>query len=133
MPDPAPEPLPDPDDVEVQIGRRIRALRKGAGLTQRELGERLGVSFQQVQRYERGQNRIHGSAILGVCATFRITPNELLSAPIEDLARFDPAQGRHDPAAFEMMRAFSRISSPELRRSLVRVVTAAASAVDQRP
>lgn len=44
--------------MDVIIGRRLRARRQSLGLSQRKLGEILGVSFQQVQKYERGTNRI---------------------------------------------------------------------------
>jgi len=47
-----------PDRNEVQIGYRIRERRKQVGLNQEALGDRVGVTFQQIQKYERGANRI---------------------------------------------------------------------------
>ncbi|NGO55869.1 helix-turn-helix transcriptional regulator [Mesorhizobium camelthorni] len=52
------------DPVDVIIGRRLRARRQSLGLSQRKLGEILGVSFQQVQKYERGTNRIAVTILL---------------------------------------------------------------------
>lgn len=46
------------DEIDIEIGTRLRKARVAAGLTQTELGVRLGISFQQIQKYERGRNRI---------------------------------------------------------------------------
>jgi transcriptional regulator with XRE-family HTH domain len=47
-----------PDDIDVQVGQRIRILRLEAKVSQTELAEQLGVTFQQVQKYEKGVNRV---------------------------------------------------------------------------
>ena len=49
--------------IDVQIGLRLKELRKQRGVTQLELGEMLGVAFQQIQRYEKGENRLAGSTL----------------------------------------------------------------------
>jgi transcriptional regulator with XRE-family HTH domain len=51
-------------EFDVQIGRNIKAIRTRAGLTQETLGESLGVSFQQIQKYERGSNRVSAGALV---------------------------------------------------------------------
>lgn len=53
----------NPDPVDVHVGARIRAARKLKGLSQQALAESLGVTFQQVQKYERGANRISASML----------------------------------------------------------------------
>ncbi|MCH8188327.1 MAG: helix-turn-helix transcriptional regulator [Proteobacteria bacterium] len=64
------------DEIDIEIGRRLRQARVAAGLTQTELGVRLGISFQQIQKYEKGRNRIGGgrlykiARILGVKITY---------------------------------------------------------------
>ncbi len=61
-----------PDDFDRQVGMRIRAARLGAGISQMGLGAALGVSFQQVQKYEKGMNRVAPGrlvAIAQVCET----------------------------------------------------------------
>lgn len=46
------------DDINIKVGQRIKSIRKANGLTQTDLGDKLGVTFQQVQKYEKGSNRI---------------------------------------------------------------------------
>lgn len=64
------------DEIDIEIGKRLRQARVAAGLNQTELGVRLGISFQQIQKYEKGRNRIGGgrlykmARILGVKITY---------------------------------------------------------------
>ena len=64
------------DRIDVEIGARLRQARVAAGFTQTELGVQLGISFQQVQKYEKGRNRIGGgrlykiARVLGVKITY---------------------------------------------------------------
>jgi transcriptional regulator with XRE-family HTH domain len=64
------------DAIDVEIGKSIRQARVAAGLTQTELGARLGISFQQIQKYEKGRNRVGGGRLykiaraLGVKITY---------------------------------------------------------------
>lgn len=64
------------DRIDVEIGARLRQARVAAGFTQTELGIQLGISFQQVQKYEKGRNRIGGgrlykiARVLGVKITY---------------------------------------------------------------
>lgn len=52
-----------PDPVDVHVGRRVREARAAKGLSQEKLGNLLGISFQQVQKYEKGANRIGSSRL----------------------------------------------------------------------
>ena len=63
---------------DIQIGLRLRAYRKAAKLTQEKLGKALGVTFQQIQKYENGKNRLSGSRMLIVLKTLRIDADQLL-------------------------------------------------------
>ncbi len=64
------------DEIDIEIGKRLNQARVAAGLTQSELGVQLGISFQQVQKYEKGRNRIGGgrlykiARVLGVKITY---------------------------------------------------------------
>lgn len=62
-----------PHPVDLHIGRRIRAVREYCGLSQSALGERIGVTFQQVQKYERGANRVSGSMLYEIAGALGIT------------------------------------------------------------
>jgi transcriptional regulator with XRE-family HTH domain len=63
---------------DAEIGVRIRAMRIDQGLSQDELGQRLGVSFQQVQKYEKGTNRISAGRLIQIANLLKTTPHELM-------------------------------------------------------
>ena len=63
---------------DTDIGMRIRLRRIELGMSQDQLGSALGVSFQQVQKYEKGMNRISGSRFLQICRVLKVDPNYLL-------------------------------------------------------
>ena len=58
--------------IDVQIGHRLKELRIQSGVSQRELGEMLGVGFQQIQRYEGGENRLAGSTLWEISQKFGV-------------------------------------------------------------
>jgi len=59
-------------ELDIEIGQRLRRARLSKGLTQQGLAERIGISFQQVQKYENGSNRISSSRLLGIVRTLEI-------------------------------------------------------------
>ena len=115
----------DPRDAE--IAKRVRALRLRRGLSQSELGTALGVTFQQVQKYERGTNRISASRL------YRIA--EALDAPIPFFyAGYDacPSEPGLHPGgaesdflqtsrAMRLVRAYSRIADRDTQLTLLRL------------
>ena len=64
--------------VDTTIGQRVRQLRMQLGVSQEELGKGCGVSFQQIQKYEKGINRISVSRMLEFCDVLQTTPNDIL-------------------------------------------------------
>lgn len=62
-----------PDPVDIAIGARIRLRRKTLGVSQGVLAEQIGVSFQQVQKYERGANRVSGSTLVAISRALETT------------------------------------------------------------
>ncbi len=106
---------PDPHDVEV--GRRLRICRIEREMSQLELATALGLTFQQVQKYERGRNRIGAGRLKRVA--------EILEVPITYFFA-DGANGAEngacaaeDPCSMRLLRAYARIHSPELRGALL--------------
>jgi transcriptional regulator with XRE-family HTH domain len=87
------------DHREVALGKVIRRARARASLSQTKLGQRVGITFQQVQKYENGTNRIHFTRLLDLADALCTTPEALLreyrevvgdsAAPAEDEARED--------------------------------------------
>lgn len=122
-----------PDDIDRHVGTRVRLQRLLMGMSQTELGEALGVTFQQVQKYENGTNRIGAgrlhriAQVLGKPVTFfydqAATENGATANGSGDtLASFTAMAG-----AVELMKAFASIPDGAKRRNLVELARALAS------
>lgn len=106
-----------PDPIDVFVGLRIRMRRKTLGLTQGALAEALGLSFQQVQKYERGANRVSASMLVKTA--------RFLDCPVsyfvdeQELAETSAGsvQQMMQPGAIEVLKAYSAI--PASRRLAV--------------
>jgi transcriptional regulator with XRE-family HTH domain len=108
--------------VDILVGRNIRIHRLDQGLSQTELGKHIGVTFQQVQKYENGVNRIGSGRLFKIAGILGVP----VSAFFDGADTFDdksfkdsPIALLAEPYALRLLRAFSDISDPELRRSLV--------------
>ena len=64
-----------PHPVDIYVGARLRSLRAARGVSQTKLGEKLGITFQQVQKYETGTNRISASKLYDISRTLNVQPN----------------------------------------------------------
>ena len=109
--------------VDVLVGARIRLLRKRRQLSQAELGKRLGVTFQQVQKYENGKNRVSASR-LHLVATALDAPISEFFADASETSRLSCATKSvaFDPQAYRVAEAFIKISDKKIRASLVDLV-----------
>ena len=123
----APTPPKLTTDADRTIGSRVAALRVAQGLSQSALGNALGVSFQQVQKYEKGRNRI-GAGRLQTIADILKVPVETFFArePGSSGAEPGPATFLEDPQAMELVKAFARITDSATRASVVTIVKATA-------
>lgn len=121
-----------PHPVDIHVGSRLRLRRTLQGMTQNTLAKALGLSFQQIQKYERGTNRIASSRLYQF--------SQILDAPIAYFFQGAPKVGDAQPretgrnaAAFqskretlELVRAYTRISDSNARKRLLNVVKAMA-------
>jgi transcriptional regulator with XRE-family HTH domain len=128
-------PAKPPNPVDVHVGGRVRMRRIEIDMSQEILGQHLGLSFQQIQKYEKGMNRI-GASRLQQIAT-------LLGVPVGYF--FEGAPGGHDEGEREqtmtgsfleflgtrdgqsLIESFSKISDAKLRRSIIDLVERMAS------
>ena len=129
-------PMKPPHRFDVAIGQRIRERRRSVGMSQAALAEATGVTFQQIQKYERGANRISFSRLVQIA--------EALGCPIGDLAEgLSQAQPADElehlnallakPGALEMLEAYSALPTHAIRRTVLhhaRALTQAISASD---
>lgn len=120
------------DDIDAHVGNRVRMRRMTLSISQEQLGEALGLTFQQIQKYEKGQNRI------GAGRLFKIS--QILSVPVEFFYDGLPAAGaskedeeaaRHSaevqrflasPEGHALSAAFLKISCGATRRRIVDLV-----------
>jgi transcriptional regulator with XRE-family HTH domain len=96
--------IKDTQPVDAYVGARIRLRRNLLGISQTELGDRIGVTFQQVQKYEKGVNRIGVSRLAKICDVLQITPAWLFEGAPGASTRVS-AQTRDMDAAFSAFAA----------------------------
>ena len=121
--------------VDALVGQNIRILRLQRGLSQTALGEQMGVTFQQVQKYERGANRV-GAARLSQIA-------HALNVPLTNLFDGRPAAARSDtelsvgallahPHALRLLQAFDGIADQRRRMAILRLIESVGGASTRR-
>lgn len=76
-------------DVDVFVGAQLKALRKSAGMSQTELANQVGVTFQQIQKYERGSNRIGASRLWSFCRAFDVKPGRFFDGVEQHISNPD--------------------------------------------
>jgi transcriptional regulator with XRE-family HTH domain len=99
------------------LGRRIREARIASGMSQGQLGDLLGVSYQQVQKYEQGKNRVNGGRIEGLVTALN-RPIHYFFPNVTDV-RPAPNPALLSKEGFELATNFARITSPKARGVLL--------------
>lgn len=124
-----------PNPVDIHVGGRVRLRRMMQGMSQEKLGESLGITFQQIQKYEKGTNRIGASRLQHIAQVLEVP----VSFFFEDAPGSSTESGFSEsrPAAFvtdfltsteglQLNKAFIRIKDPKVRRRIVELVRAVA-------
>ena len=70
-----------PTDIDRFVGQNIKRLRIAAGISQESLGEKIGVTFQQVQKYEKGMNRLPPGRLVGICTALGVKLADIVPDP----------------------------------------------------
>ncbi|MFY9696291.1 MAG: helix-turn-helix transcriptional regulator [Xanthobacteraceae bacterium] len=110
------------EPVDALVGRRVRAYRLSMGMSQTTLGEKVGVTFQQIQKYERGTNRIGSSRLKKVATVLGVGVGALFAEPESDQAGQDPlTEITSLPHAARLLKAFAGITDEKLRLALVKL------------
>lgn len=129
-----------PNPIDTHVGSRIRLRRNMLGLSQEKLGESLGITFQQIQKYEKGTNRVGASRLQAI--------SSILGVPVSFF--FEDAPGEVAPGGFaesqstdfvvdflgsseglQLNRAFVKIRDPKVRRKVIDLVKALAAQEDE--
>jgi transcriptional regulator with XRE-family HTH domain len=108
--------------VDAMVGARVRMLRERRKMSQTALGEQIGVSFQQVQKYERGANRISASALFQIARALDVMPSDFFEGIQKDPQGAMDWSKLADPQVNDLLTGFSRIASPKVRAKLVELV-----------
>lgn len=124
-----------PNPIDVFVGSRVRLRRLMVGMSQEALADRLGVTFQQVQKYEKGTNRISASRLQAISEVFRVPPSFFFQD--EDSAMPSAGAGHEtgDVSSFvsskeglDLNRAFLKIEDAGVRKSIISLATALSKA-----
>ena len=127
-----------PNPIDIHVGSRVRLRRTMLGMSQEKLGESLGITFQQIQKYEKGTNRVGASRLQNI--------SSILNVPVSFFFEDAPGDQTNSQAGFaeasssnyvvdflssseglQLNRAFVRIGDPKVRRKLVDLVKALAA------
>jgi transcriptional regulator with XRE-family HTH domain len=119
--------------VDAYVGQRLKQKREAIGLSQQGLAELLGISFQQIQKYERGLNRMGASRLFQLCGVLGVTSSfffdGLESERAPGMAEADgPNQPLSTavllsaPGALDILAEFARITSPARRKKALELV-----------
>ncbi|MCU1294385.1 MAG: hypothetical protein JWP08_3235 [Bryobacterales bacterium] len=112
----------DSNPIDVTVGSRIRAARREAGLSQDELGKAVGITFQQIQKYEHGTNRISASRLIGLCEALDVSVFDIL----QGLQKNSPNHRTALDLSPEGVRTVAMLDkfSPARRRSVLKIIEA---------
>lgn len=124
MEDAAPVNPRTPNDVDRAVGLRIAALRKRMGMSQDTLGAALGVTYQQVQKYEKGRNRIGAGRLREVARALVVPVSDLLDDPV-DRHPSDVLVLLAETGAVDVLQAFATIEDAALRQDVLALVRSA--------
>ncbi len=121
-----------PHPIDVQVGSRIHMGRVLLGLNQTELGEALGVTFQQIQKYEKGTNRISASRLFDLSHVLDVpigfffddTPVKVTEVGGGELSQSAEAEFMFKRETLELVKAYTRIADPAKRKVLRDLITA---------
>ena len=131
-----------PNPIDIHVGTRVRLRRTLLGMSQEKLGDALGLTFQHVQKYERGANRIGASRLYDLSRVLDVPVSfffddikaETIEASQAEPSRHEPAGGGYEPdpmmrrETLELVRAYYRIPDAQIRRRLFDLTKAIANA-----
>jgi transcriptional regulator with XRE-family HTH domain len=130
-----------PNPVDQHVGSRVRLRRMLLGMSQERLGESMGLTFQQVQKYEKGVNRIGASRLFQISKILDVPVQFFFEESPHVDGRKAPGMAEADSEAFileflnsreglELNRAFVKIADPKVRKSVVDLVRALSASSD---
>lgn len=121
--------MSEPHHVDISVGRAVRAERKARGFSQERLATAIEVSFQQLQKYERGTNRISASKLHDIATTLGVSVTDFYGELIGGGPQAAIADDAYDAEADQLARRIRRLE-PQQRRLLTNMVAALETKID---
>jgi transcriptional regulator with XRE-family HTH domain len=109
-----------PNPIDIEVGRRIRLRRTEMGMSQTQLGDELGITLQQVQKYEKGVNRVGASRLVKISEVLKSSVQFLTNQSAKDDSSFSELLVQ--PYAMDLLKAYTSIKDKKVRASLLRLV-----------
>ncbi|MCX2695393.1 MULTISPECIES: helix-turn-helix domain-containing protein [Ochrobactrum] len=127
-----------PNPIDVHVGSRIRLRRNMLGLSQEKLGESLGITFQQIQKYEKGTNRVGASRLQAISSVLTVPVSFFFEDAPGSNASTQPGFAEDNEATYvvdflssnegvQLTRAFTKIADPKVRRKIIDLVKSLAA------
>jgi transcriptional regulator with XRE-family HTH domain len=124
-----------PNAMDVQVGQSIRAHRLIAGMSQNELGDHLGISFQQIQKYEKGKNRVGAGRLRQMADVFKVPVNALFEPHADTSAgngtSAAPVKLVADRSTLKLLTAYRAITDRTMRRNIIQLIAGIAKSAGQ--
>jgi transcriptional regulator with XRE-family HTH domain len=130
-----------PNPIDKHVGSRVRMRRMMVGMSQEKLGEKLGITFQQIQKYEKGTNRIGASRLQQIALVLAVpvgfffegapTPESLSSGLAEPASPAYVSDFLATSDGLALTKAFMKVKDPKVRRRIVELVESIAAGEDR--
>jgi transcriptional regulator with XRE-family HTH domain len=134
-------PKDGPHPIDTHVGKRVRMRRLMLGLSQKDIADPLGLTFQQVQKYENGKNRISASRLQHISQILQVTATFFFEGAPQAGSQHHTEMGAPSPQyvsdylatsdGLQLTKAFMNIPNPKLRRAIVSLVEKIADPDDQ--
>jgi transcriptional regulator with XRE-family HTH domain len=122
-----------PNPIDVHVGSRVRLRRNMLGMSQEKLGEALGITFQQIQKYEKGANRVGASRLQAIATTLNVPVSfffedapgesgEVIRGLNEESSTAYVVDFLNSSEGLQLNRAFVKIADPKVRRKIIDLV-----------
>lgn len=130
-----------PNPIDIHVGSRVRLRRNMLGMSQEKLGESLGITFQQIQKYEKGTNRVGASRLQAISTVLNV-PVSFFFEDAPGVAALTGGMSEASSTSFvvdflnsaeglQLNRAFAKISDAKVRRKIIDLVKALAGNADE--
>jgi transcriptional regulator with XRE-family HTH domain len=116
-----------PHPLDISLGRNIRLRRKSLGMSQSALGEAVGLTFQQVQKYERGKNRVSFSKLAAICKALGLSIDRMVAGLVAPGSPIGPGLDINHELLFvegaeTLVRAYAGLRTAAVRRAALEFV-----------